>query len=214
MNAYERFIRERVVFNVPGMTERQKNVYIVMMRQLMMEYDRIKPGMFSEFTGLKKIIVTTNQKDIPCPNAVGCATWSSVSSMYWDNINFDSIIMSMELAHFAIGSYYNDMTISNDLIHYAANMNIEPYVTWIRYRYLTKTDWLLKRPATYIPIFVYNFPYLIKEKDRIMKEVINGTAPRGVNPYWAGSNGTPMPKALVEYLEHYQSHAHPHDHKH
>lgn len=214
MNAYERFIRERITFNVPGITERKKNIYIFMLKELMHQYDKMNPKFMSEFEGLRKIIVTTNQKDIPCPNAVGCCTFSEVSSMYWDDINYDSIIMSMELAHFAVNKYFNDTKISNDLVHYAANVGTEPYVYWTKYRYLTKADWLMKRPAIYVPTFVYNMPYLMKEKDRIMREVINGSAPKGVNPYWSGASARGMPQPIIDYIQHYQSHAHGHDHKH
>lgn len=211
-------IKNITEFRGISMTQRKKDMHYFMLKQIISEYERIDASSFNQFKRLKKIIFAKDRKDTPCPEYVGCCTATECSALWFDNINYDSIVMSMELAHFAIWDIYADMKVSNDLIHYAANVGREPYVKWVKVKYRTLQDAILKKPGVEIPIFIYNLPYLIKEKARIMNEVISNKAPKGSNPYWSGSNGGTnmhgLPKELLEYINHYHSHAHPWDHKH
>lgn len=213
MNVYEKFIHDRIEFKVPNIKESKKNIYIFMLTKILQEYEKLAPELFLEFKNLKKIVITKNKEDIPCPQALGCATPDAVYSLYYDYLPMESVTISMEMAHAAIFNYFNDMKVSNDIIHYAANADVEPYVKWITYKYRTKADFLLKRPAISIPIYIYNLPYLALNKSQLMLEIKNGTAPKGKNPYWTKGMPASIAAEFMEYLHHYHAHDdHPHAH--
>ncbi len=211
-------------FNVPNMPQYRKDAYIFMLSKIIKNYESLDLETFNQFNFLKEILVTTNENEIPCPNAIGCSTGSQCSTMYFGEWRFESVVISMELAHHAVLQFYRPlpdrMRLSNDLVHYAANIGREPYVYWKPIRYvkpfnyhgmkLSEIKSYIVTNSTMIPIFLYNIPYLIENKTRIMTEVVNGTAPKGINPFWSeGLDHIPSVRQIIEYMNHYHS---DHDH--
>lgn len=218
-------VRKITRFDVSNLSEKAKEDYIHMIYSIIQEYEKVDNDLFNQFNNLPDILITDNSDRIKTycgAPYLGCAYPQGgnrgICSLYFNFPTLESVVISMELAHWAfsdIGTWRE----TNDVIHYAANVLDEPYIIkgkslriW-GYTLAEKIkNALIRKPIKEIPLLLYNLPYLVKEKDRIMKEVRNGTAPKGTNPYWSTGTSIPsvrLPQKLLEYISHYES---DHDH--
>jgi hypothetical protein len=114
--------------------------------------------------------------------------------MFFNNPHYDFFIMSMELAHRALAEFY----VENNYTHPYERAN-----DYVDVGFKVMSDWLLFRKATVVPIFLYDVRYLIHETDRIRSEIQAGTAPSGVNGYWAGQPDSPAKEEILHWLGHH-----------
>lgn len=234
MHSILKKVNELSVYNVPEITQKQRNIYNFISYYIIRKYEKTDffydgsvkyvtdpKQFFNQFDTLKSIVWTTKESDIPCEGAIGCATFSSVFSMFYDNPKFDSFIMSMELAHHAVYEYCVDngikypYLVANDVVHYAANIFKEPYVKYEYVKYKEPLDWIKFKKPVEIPIFIYNLPYIIDERARIQKEIRDGLAPSGIHEYWTTEDDIRIVNAIINFVQNgNDGHLHSHDHVH
>jgi hypothetical protein len=217
LNIWQRKVEELVEWRGIGPGARTRKIYNLATAYLMQQYEKLDEELFNQFDGLGKIVWTTNRADIPCDNAIGCAEfWNGGGcySMFYDNPRYDFFIMSMELAHKALGEFYveNHWTRpyarANNDVHYAANIMTEPWCWYYEQGFKILSDWLLFRKPTYVTLFMYDVRHIISQSDRIAEQVRHGTAPTGPNPYWSAMPESQAKSDMLDWLGNYDDHEH------
>lgn len=223
------YIRSRIEWHVTEpVSERTKALYVQMMARMLAYYELAFDAIsFNQVKRLQKIVVTTDDEELRIDGhrVLGYSDGRQIVSEFFDDWRFESIVPSMEIGHHMMGEYYEDLDFAhywklmNDLIHYAANVGTEPYVTTRYYTLYAPFDWKhiplgsryeqLKRLITLnsyrVPIFLYNMQYLINERRRIVEEIQQGNAPKGTNQYWSEGDqwSTKTGKRILDFVQHY-----------
>jgi hypothetical protein len=211
MNIWQRKAEELTVWRFEP-NPRTRKIYNLATAYLMQQYEKLDEELFNQFDGMSRIVWTTNRMDIPCENAIGCAELGptgGVYSMFYDDSRYDFFIMSMELAHRALAEYYVENHFerpyarANNDVHYAANILEKPWCWYHQQGFKILSDWLLFRKPTYITTFLYNIRHLVQQSNTIRQQIQDGTAPRGVNPYWAAMPDSQARRDMIAWLGHY-----------
>ena len=92
-------------------------------------------------------------------------------------------VVSMELAHSIVARLFQNMTVSNDVVHYLYNVQMLKLVTNSNFAFKMWFGGAIK-------VVVPELAFGIKNKDRIMQMIADGKAPGGPNVYWSAPNST------------------------